>query len=231
MALRSFYVLHSGVVPPADIKIDNCSTLLTLGDLWQAARVSRPALLFRVRAEGDVEEALGPGDRFESCVGIVDAAVRWRSVFSLLRMHIMSIRHQPLGEVCSKTAEYLATRHPSSIGDNDRRAAAQAIAQAVEGATEHEAKIAEGLTHLVFCDNDSDAAAIVPILRASVVGLESEDEQRDRVTSVETLASAVLLSESAQRLAERAPVWLSEKMPVIPMTSGHTVPIAKAAAK
>ena len=133
MALRSFYVLHQGVVVPADIRVNNCSTLLTLGDLWQAARVNRPALLFRVGAEGDVEEALGPEDRFESCVGIVDAAVRWRSVFALLRMHIMSIRHPPLADVCSKTAEYLATRHPSSIGDNDRRAAAQAIAQVTFG--------------------------------------------------------------------------------------------------
>lgn len=216
MALRSFYVLHSGVVAPADIKIDNCSTLLTLGDLWQAARVSRPALLFRVRAEGDAEDVLASGDRYESCVGIVDAAVRWRSVFALLRMHIMSIRHPPLADVCSKTAEYLATRHPSSIGDNDRRAAAAAIAQAIEGATEHEIKVAEGLMQLVYVDNDNDAAAVVPILRASVVGLESDEALRDRVTSVETLASAVLLSEAAQRLAERAPVWLSERMPVIP---------------
>lgn len=218
MALRSFYVLHSGVVPPADIKIDNCSTLLTLGDLWQAARVSRPALLFRVRAEGDAEDVLASGDRYESCVGIVDAAVRWRSVFALLRMHIMSIRHQPLADICSKTAEYLATRHPSSIGDNDRRSAAQAIAQAAEteGVSRYEQSIAVGLTNLIFTDNDSDACTVVPMLDAAVVGLESDEAKRDRVTSVATLASAVLLVEAAQRLAERAPGWLSEAMPVIP---------------
>ena len=54
------------------------------------------------------------------------------------------------------------------------------------------------------------------MLDASVVGLESDDAKRDRVTSVATLASAVLLVEAAQRLAERAPGWLSEAMPVIP---------------
>lgn len=218
MALRSHYVYHQGIVRPDEVSPNTCSPLLTLSDLWPDARLIRPSLLFRVRAEGDPGDTLASGDRFESCVGIVDSAVRWRSVFSMLRMNIMSIRHQPLADICSKTAEYLATRHPSSIGDNDRRSAAQAIAQAAEteGVTRYEQAIAAGLTNLIFTDNDSDACTVVPMLDASVVGLESDEAKRDRVTSVATLASAVLLVEAAQRLAERAPGWLSEAMPVIP---------------
>jgi hypothetical protein len=74
-------------------------------------------------------------------------------------------------------------------------------------------QVAMGLTRLAFVDNDADAGAVVPMLDAATVGLETDEERRDRVTSVETLASAVLLVEAAQRLAERAPVWLSAPMP------------------
>jgi len=217
MALRSYYAVHSGVVPPDQVSLDKFRPLLVLGDLWSETRgAGYPTLLFRVRAEGDVGDALTDKDRLESAVGIIDAVVRWRAVFSLLRMHIMSIRHPALAEVCSKTAEYLATRHPSSIGDNERRMASQAIAQATESEphpTAYEMQVAAGLAHLVFAEDDAAAASIVPMLGACVVGLESDEQKRDRVTSVETLASAVLLVEAAQRLAERAPVWLSAPMP------------------
>jgi len=217
MALRSYYAVHSGVVPPDQVSLDKFRPLLVLGDLWSETRgAGYPTLLFRVRAEADVGDALTATDRLESAVGIIDAVVRWRSVFALLRMNIMSIRHPALADICSKTAEYLATRHPGSISDGERRMAAQAIAQAAESEprpSEYEMQVAQGLAHLVFVDDDGGAAAVVPMLNAAVVGLESDEQRRDRVTSVETLASAVLLVEAAQRLAERAPVWLSAPMP------------------
>lgn len=218
MPLRSYYVFHAGVVPPEQVSLIDCKGLLALNDLWSEARALPPSLLFRVRAEGDIGEALTPKDRLESAVGIVDAVVRWRAVFAMLRMNIMSIRHPALADICQKTAEYLATRHPSSISDGERRMAAQAIGQAAESEmgprpTSHEMQVAMGLTRLVFADSDADACGIVPMLDAATVGLETDDERRDRVTSVETLASAVLLVEAAQRLAERAPVWLSAPMP------------------
>jgi len=219
MALRSYYVFHLDVVPPEQANLGDCLPLLALNDLWSEARaLQRPSLLFRVRAEGDIGEPLTAKDRLESAVGIVDAVVRWRSVFAMLRMNIMSIRHPALADVCAKTAEYLATRHPSSISDGERRMATQAIAQAAESETgprptSHEMQVAMGLTRLLYADNDVDACAVVPMLDAATVGLESDEQKRDRVTSVETLASAVLLVEAAQRLAERAPVWLSAPMP------------------
>lgn len=221
--LRSFFVFSGGVVAPANFK-PNFTPLLTIQDLWEYGRQMPPSLLFRVRAGGDAGTPFDPtsGDRLESCVGLLDSATRWRCVFNMTRTAINAIRQPVLAEACNKAMAFLSTSHPASIVPNQRIAIAQElikIADETEGVTRFEAYCARGVAQLAQYDNDAEAAIAVPFASAYCPFPEGP-EQSSRVTTVETMAGAVLLTETANRLAERAPQWISSEMPNLGAPNG-----------
>lgn len=217
---RSFFTLVAGVKPPKDFQLKYPPQLLTQQDLWDASRQCPPSLLFRVRStEGTPGGTFGAGDKLESCVGLVDAATRWRSVFKMVSTALAGIHDSALAAACNKAVVFLTTQHPAAVGQQVRRQIGEEIMKAATTDTVNgaEQRIAAGLAALAQCDNDIEAAFVLPFAAAFMPYSKEEqpEEFRAREATIETISGAVLITEAASRLAERMPVWMFVQMPQV----------------
>lgn len=219
---RSFYAIVPGIVPPQALEPGGAE-LLVPQDLWARARTTPPSLLFRVRSESKPGERLGAGDRLESCVGIIDASVRWRVVFALTRGVMNSLRHAALRRACSEAMGFLSSQHPAGISLDQRSAIIGGIGNIIQPDSEDkemlphpfEQQIAVGVMHLLQSENDIEAAHQVPFMGALCPFDPKKDAElfEDRRTTIEALTGSVLLAEAFNRLGEKAPVWMYAQMP------------------
>lgn len=229
---RSFFVFYSGLAHPSQFKAGQAPPLLALQDLWDVARNSGPALIFRVRSESKPGEPLAPEDVLESCVGMIDSATRWRTVFNMTRTAINAVRHPVLKEACFKAMQFISTQHPANVTPDQRLAILGEIMKIAAGQIEEggdklsaphpfEAAVAETVAMMVQADNDHEAAQLVPFVRALCPFEQFHEAPKGavnpafaaRMGTLDTMAGAVLLTEAANRLSERLPAWLFAKMP------------------
>lgn len=221
MALRSFFALVPGLVRPDQFRIETAqrSELLTQQDLWSAAANYPPALIFRVRSESDPGVTFSDGDRLESCVGLLDAVARWRGVFNMTRTAISAVRHPILAKACLDVMTFVSSNHPANITPMQRQAFVDAISKAAEEqmgdtkVTPFEANVAMGVVRLAQADNDVEAAHLVPFLQAFCPFERETPAFNERLATIETMAGAVFLTETANRLSERIPQWHFAEMP------------------
>lgn len=223
---RSFFVLYPGLYTPQNFKAGAAPSLLTHQDLWADARLAPPSLLFRVRTEtGEPGGQLAPGDKFESCVGLVDAAVRWRSVFAMGRNIINSVKTPQLSAACWKAAQFISTQHPANVTPQQREGIYTELMTLVKQLMEqgevprqqlsYEAAVASHVAQIVQADNDVEAAHAVPFERALCPFNEEKQTQlfQSRMTTLDTVSGSILLHEAQNRLSERIPQWLYSPMP------------------
>lgn len=221
---RSYFALLPGVLPPQQFKAVVGAELLTISDVWAAARKSPPALLFRVRSESEPAAAVGAVDLLESCVGVVDAATRWRSVWEMARQMIIAIRQPALRQLCTQAMQFISTQHPAGVTQDQRLVIIgelmKVAEQGVEGqppATGFEKEVAVGVARLVGADNDVEAAHYVPF-SAALNPYAPEEQQPQfsaRAATLEVMSGAILLTHAANRLSERAPQWIAAAMPAL----------------
>lgn len=232
----SFYVLQPGLAPPHLFK-PSPAPLLSLSELWSSNRMAPPSLLFRVRSDKEGGEGLDGDDQFESCVGLLDSAVRWRACFRVGGAYLSAMRSPALLEACQKAFAFIGGTHPAAVTQASRMAAIEQIQQAIEstagfGGGRPEAKaqlaydhlIATFIGRLVASDNDIELSGQIPMIELASADLPAHDRAafNNRMVSVETTISAALLTEAAGRLCERLPVWLYSEMPVFDRTSTRT---------
>lgn len=223
MATRTFFIIHPGLPAPTQFRPQPVE-LLTQQDIWEHARAVPPSLLFRVRSESDPGAQLSPKDRLESCVGVIDAHTRWRTVFALTRGPLQALRSPALRQACSEAMTLISTTHPAAIPLEQRQAVAGTLMLLADPQDEKapkphpfEARVASYVAGLVQCDNDIEAAAMVPFASALCPFSEENERARfaERMATVETLTGSALLIEAFNRLSERAPVWLLSQMPAL----------------
>jgi hypothetical protein len=218
MMARSFFILSHGLPTPQNFQF-RAVPLLAQQNLWEAARVSQPSLLFRVRSiDGAPLSPFKGSDRLESCVGMVDAGTRWRSVFRMAGVALAGISNTDLSKVCAEAIQFVSSQHPANVTAATRRAMVDAIAAAAqaEGTNGFEQRVAAGIAQLAQADNDIEAAHAVPFFAAFMPFKDGTEEQIARVATIETVAGATLIAEAAMRLAERAPYWMYAQMPSTP---------------
>lgn len=221
---RSYFALFPGVQAPGQFKALAGAELLTISDVWDAARKSPPALLFRVRSENEPGDAVVPEDTLESCVGVVDAATRWRSVWEMSRQMINAVRQPSLRQLCGNAMQFISSQHPASVTQDQRVAIIGELMKIVEQGVEgqpapsgFEKEVAVGIARLVGADNDIEAAHYIPFtgaLNPFGDGIEAPQASARNAT-IETMSGAVLLTYAAGRLSERAPQWIASAMPTL----------------
>jgi hypothetical protein len=228
---RSFFILATGpnIRSPKDFRLNYAPQLLTQQDIWAASRQCPPSLLFRVRSNSGLPgEPLKQEDKLESCVGLVDAATRWRSVFKMTNTALAGIHEPQLAQICQGCIQFLTTQHPAAIASAARRQAGENIMKAAsgEGVNGAEQRIAQGIAALAQADNDIEASYLLPFVQAYMPYSEEDQpaEFSARLQTIETVSGAVLISEAQARLAERYPIWMFVPMPAIQLTD----PSAKA---
>lgn len=219
---RSFFCFYPGLPSPDRFRVGPAPLLLSLQDLWDEARGAVPSLIFRVRSESEPGANLTVGDKLESCVGMIDSATRWRSVFNMTRTAINAVRHPVLAEACLKAMQFISTQHPAAVSPAQRHGILMEIIRIAEtqqegqpDANPFEKEVARGVGGLVMCDNDIEAASITPFVR-SYCPFDKDTQKSEfhqRMASIETVAGSVLLSEAANRLSERLPSWCWAAMP------------------
>lgn len=221
MALRTYFTLQPGIPLPQDFKPQGVP-LLALQDLWEASRPCPPSLLFRVRSESEAGAPFSTEDRIESCVGLIDAVVRWRVVFRMLGDAVASIQHPQLKEICGAALQFAATRHPATVSTRDRdeivAALMKLLAEDGDGAPHiFEKLLADAVGRLAVADNDVEAAAVVPAVRA-FCPFDPERQRIEyagRMATLETLSGATVLVEAQRRLSERLPIWHVAAAPAV----------------
>lgn len=222
--MRSFFTLIPGLQSPAagSIQVMGSPELVVLGDLWEVARKAPRSLLFRVRtSQGADARSLAEGDRLESCVGVVDAATRWRAVFRMSGPALAAIPQPALRQACTQALAFVSSTHPAAVTPEQRGGAIGAIAHCIEAPAEGQPEvtklaqeIARGIARIVAADNDIEAAHYVPFVEALNDYPEAErEEHAARLASIHTVAGAILLAEAANRLAEVAPMWIGARCP------------------
>lgn len=214
---KTLYLIYPGLPQPQDFVPKVAPPLLSMQDLWRASAGVQPSLLFRVRTDSSHLDRFSEYDRIESCCGMVDSVTRWRGVFRHAGYALNAIHHAQLADVCSKALQIVASQHPSAVSMTLRRQMAENISQVSDGpdVTPFERMVALSLVNVVVSDNDFEASLAVPFVHA-FIPFHSErqpEEFRARLATIETMAGAMLLTESASRLAERMPQWLYAAMP------------------
>lgn len=221
---RSFFTFYPGLSAPERFRAGAAPRLLSAQDLWEEAKSCTPSLIFRVRSENDPLGPLSAEDSLESCVGMIDAATRWRCVFNMTRTAINAVRHPVLADACFKAMQFISTQHPANVSPAQRHnilneimkiAAGQLEGATIPDANEFEKQVASGVAALVLADSDVEAAHLAPFVRA-YCPFDQETQRPQygaRMTSIETIAGATLLTEAGNRLAERLPSWLYATMP------------------
>lgn len=230
---RSFFAMMPGVPTPAQFKPVQCELSL-LADLWGQARAARPSLIFRARSDKEPGDILGPEDQLESCVGVLDSAVRWRVSFKVAGALLQAIRHPGLLDACQRAFAAVAGTHPAGFAQNARTALLASIRDAMEkmdlprtpgekAQAYFEQQVAVQIMHLVGSDNDIEAAHAVPQIDMLTVDIDPEDKSRldSRLATIETMMGSALLSEAYGRLTERLPMWLYSPMPALSVDSGQ----------
>jgi len=229
MATRSFFILVPGLPRPDQFDVERLAhcDLLTQQDIFAVATNFPPALLFRVRSDGDPGAKFGPNDKLESCVGLLDAVSRWRTVFNLTRTAINAVRHPILAKACLEVMAFVSSQHPANISPAQRAQFVEAISKAAEqqmgeGAevSDFDKHVALGVAQLAQADNDIEAAYLVPFVRAYLPFAKDTPEFAARLATIETMSGAVLLTEAANRLSERLPQWHFAAMPVRAVANG-----------
>lgn len=217
---RSFFILATGanIRSPKEFQLSYAPQLLTQQDLWYGARQCPPSLLFRVRSEdGKPEEPLKSSDTLESCVGLVDAGTRWRSIFRMVTTAVAGIHDTALAQACGQAVQFMTSTHPAGVAQAQRRAVGEAIMKAAEGegVSGAEQRIAQGIAALAQADNDIEASFILPFVAPFMPydAKEMPAEYSARLATIETISGAVLITEAATRLAERSPIWMFAPMP------------------
>lgn len=220
--MKTLYMLYPGLPTPAQFKPTVAPELLAMQDLWAAARICGPALIFRVRTEGEPGANLTTADKLESCIGIIDSATRWRVVFNMVRTALNAAGRNPeLAKMLNDAMQIFGTQHPASIAPALRRKMYDDIAAFIEKnedkLTGFEVRVAGGIAVLAQADNDVEAAFGVPFQMAFNPFSEAAQsvEYGARQATLETLSGAVLLTEAQNRLAERLPSWMSAPMPTL----------------
>lgn len=217
---RSFFVLYPGLKAPNQFKANYLPVRLTQQDIWEASRLAPPALLFRVRSvDGTPLTPMTPNDKLESCVGMVDAATRWRCVFRMAAIALNGIRDTKLAEVCNNAMQFISTQHPAGVAQAMRRKIAEDImtAAGAEAVNGFEQRVAAGIASLALADSDVEAAHLLPFTQAFMPYSEQEqpEEFRARDATIATISGSVLVVEAAVRLAERLPQWMFSPMPAL----------------
>lgn len=221
---RTCYALYPGFARPDNISWTHAPELLAPGDLWEHVRKTPiPGLLFRVRTENEPGANMETGDRIESCVGMVDSTVRWRAALAMARASLFSLRNSAIINACGNAMGLLTSRHPAVILTPERQQAQQAIREAVDGVKvgnpqeAYEAAVAHGVARLMMVDNDFEAASLVPFNQSWLINVKPDDRAAldQRMTTLEVVASSVVLVEAVARLHERMPEWLYSKMPEV----------------
>lgn len=223
---RSLFTFYPSLQTPASFRIGAAPPLLTINDLWEEARTAVPSLIFRVRTEaGSPGDGLSPNDSLESCVGMIDAAVRWRAVFAMTRTAISAVRHPILADACGRAMAFISSQHPASISPAQRQAIFVDIMKIadrqaadnpdVPPPNDFDQAVSVGVAYLTQADSDEAAASVAPFSRAYCPFNHGTQrpEYDARMATIETMAGAILLTEAAYRLAERMPGWLYAAMP------------------
>lgn len=221
---RSYFALFPGVMPPQGFAVNGLPELLTISDVWDHSRRCPPSLLFRVRSESDVGAKVSEEDRLESCVGVVDSAVRWRSIFNMTRSMLSAVRNPPLRNVCAQAMQFISGQHPAAVTQEQRNVLMGEIMRTAEGQlddqpqpTSFENTVALYITKLVGSDSDIEASFAVPFV-AALCPFDPEKQRQEylgRMATIETMSGAVLITEAANRLAERMPQWIASQMPAL----------------
>jgi hypothetical protein len=221
---RSFFVLYPGIKAPAQFKANYLPVRLTQQDIWEASRLAPPSLLFRIRSvDGTPLTSMTPADKLESCVGMVDAATRWRCVFRMASIALAGVRDPKLAEVCNNAMQFISTQHPAGVAQAMRRKIAEDImtAAGAESVNGFEQRVAQGIAALSLADSDVEAAHLLPFTAAFMPYSETEqpEEFRARDATIATISGSVLVTEAAVRLAERIPQWMFSQMPALQVAS------------
>lgn len=230
MAQRSFFVFQPAQSHQRFQSVP--AKLLTQQDLWNEARQSSGAqLIFRVRSSGSYGQGMQEGDRFESCVGMVDEAVRWRVAFGAVRAAIGIIQHPELKQVCVAAGQLISGQHPATVPAAARQAILENIQklvmdtpQGIKKPSPLDATLAFAVAAVAQCESGIEAAQYVPFVQALNPFEEGSEEAADRLASIEVVSSATLLAEGVARLCERAPAWLFIEMPAFSLTSDDDAP-------
>lgn len=226
MAKRSFFVLQPAQSPTKLVPVP--APLLTQQDLWPTVRGSGgSSLIFRVRSDGNYGDALGIGDRLESCVGLVDESVRWRVAFGSLQMALGIIQHEQLKAICHQ-AQLVISQHPATVPPSARADIINNVQkiimdtpQGVKKPHGIDAALAMGIAAVAQCESGTEAAQYVPFASALCPFEENTEEYADRMATLDVMSGCTLLSAACARLAERAPAWLFAEMPQIAASAGE----------
>lgn len=225
---RSYFILLDRVPKPGELNWTSVPTLLTISDLWDAARTTHAGLLFRVRSDKSPGDDLGTGDRIESCAGLIDPSSRWRAVAALARLGLNSLQFAPLAQACWQAYGMISTKHPASIAPGERMAVVGEIRAAMDKIPEdagpqghHEAGVGAMMIRLTHCDSDLEAVMVVPNRAGMMINVDPTNEGgvQERMASIDIEASAFMLCEAKGRLSEKAPGWLYAPMPALPQAS------------
>ena len=230
---RSFFALFPGIMAPQQFQVHGAPELLTISDLWGHARQCPPSLLFRVRSESDADSPVGPNDRLESCVGVVDAVVRWRAIFNMTRSMLNAVRNPALRGVLGQAMQFVSTQHPAAVTQEQRNALIGEIGRLAEtppedqpAPTDFEKIVAAYIARIVSSDSDVEASYNVPFLHALCPFDQQKqgEEWQGRMATLETTSGAVLITEAANRLGERMPQWIGSGMPPITIVEPQAPP-------
>lgn len=226
---RSYFALFPGITAPQGFVVHGRPELLSINDIWDHARRCPPSLLFRVRSESEVGTPVSEEDRLESCIGVVDAAVRWRSIFNMTRSMLAAVRNPPLRNICTQALQFISGQHPAAVTQEQRNVLMNEIMRTTEEQVEgqpqptaFENTVALYITKLVGSDSDMEASFCVPFV-AALCPFDPEKQRQEylgRMATIETTSGAVLITEAANRLAERAPQWIASAMPALVLDQG-----------
>jgi len=226
--MRSYFVIHPGVVMPSQFEWRVAPKLLTFSELWNEARQVGQALLFRVRSDSEPGAELGPNDIPESCIGLIDSAVRWRAAFYMARNARNVIRSPELAQACQNAMNFVSGQHPAAVNIDARMAVASNIDAAI-GTLKNTgpeavfaAQVARSMIGLVMADNDYEAAACTPFAEAYMSDRPNDVDAR--MQTIDTVASSIFLAEAALRLSERLGIWVTAEMPVEVGVKAPTAP-------
>jgi hypothetical protein len=218
--MKTAYVISPGLQLPANFQWRGAPIILSQGGLWDAMKTLPSGLVFRVRTEQNVGDALNGVDRIESAVGMLDSTSRWRACLALIRIALSGLRVPDTAEACWNVFNMMMNKHPASVLMTERQTLAAQLRIATDKLppddprSSYEAQCAGMCMRLAFADNDIEVAHIVPY--SSIYMVNGQEHPEDREATVEVISSGVFLAESFARMSEKAPEWLFSPLPKTP---------------
>ena len=219
--MKTAYVISPGLQMPGEsFQWRGPLPIFSQPALWETMRTLTSGLVFRVRTDSNVGDMLGPADRIESCVGMIDSTSRWRACLELIRTPLTAMRIAEVAEPAWAVLGLITSKHPATIVMQERQQLAQALRAGMDKLPEgdpraaFEASVAAMCIRLAFAENDVEVASIVPY--STTYMINAGEWHDDREATVEVLAGSVFLTYAHARLAEKGGEWLFSALPAPP---------------